>query len=353
MHRLIVTAYLVAVSAAAPLAVPLAAHALPAPLSVDELRARSLSTVLEFERALDDGNGFRAYLVSYMSSGLRIFAMVAVPLADRPESGFPVIVANHGFHPDPPRYGITADGVNSRPGDYYRAIPELYARHGFMVVMPDYRGHNDSEGLEYTDGFLASGYYTEDVLALLSGLADLDEADTGNVFMWGHSLGGEVTLRALLATDAVTGATLWSQVGGEIWDQAYYYERYQDRLSDDGMDVAKRRIDQLFEDIAELDDPYDWRTREPLRYLQHLLTPVAIHHATGDAGAPYYWSERLAKELYLLDRPYRFFSYDTVDHFFRGEALEQAVERDVRFFRALMGTADADPESGMTSQSQP
>ena len=74
--------------------------------------------------------------------------MVAVPQTDRPPSGFPVLIANHGTHPDPPRYGYTGDGVDSRPGDYYRPIPELFTAQGFLVVMPDYRGHNDSEGLE-------------------------------------------------------------------------------------------------------------------------------------------------------------------------------------------------------------
>ena len=43
--------------------------------------------------------------------------------------------------------------------------------------MPDYRGHNISEGIDFTTGFLATNYYTVDVLALLSALAGLDDAD--------------------------------------------------------------------------------------------------------------------------------------------------------------------------------
>jgi len=163
--------------------------------------------------------------------------------------------------------------VDLRPGDYYRPVPELYTRAGFIVVMPDYRGHNTSEGREYARGLLASAYYTEDVLALLSALPGVAHADVDNVFMWGHSLGGEVTLRALLATDRVRGASLWSTVGGEIWDQAYYYSRYKDREAADGADVEKPAVERLKQDIAGLGRPYDWAAREPLRHLQFLRTP--------------------------------------------------------------------------------
>ncbi len=330
---------------------PAAATALPAPLSIDALREADFSARLRFERELDGGPGFTAYLVSYRSSGLTVFAMVAVPVAERPDAGFPVIVANHGFHPEPPRYGFTADGVDARPGDYYRPIPELYAQHGFLVIMPDYRGHNASEGVEYTDGFLATGYYSEDVLALLSGLADIEEADTRSVFLWGHSLGAEVSLRALLATDRVRGAALWSGVGGDIWDQAYYYQRYEDRLAYDGSDTDNPRIEELRQDMTALDEPYDWTTREPLRYLNYLQTPIVIHHAIADTGAPYHWSERLAKELYLLGHPYRFHSYSGPDHFFQGETLTEAVERDVAYFRSLIRAADPEAQPALNSQS--
>ncbi len=330
---------------------PAAATALPAPLSIDALRETDFSASLQFERELDGGPGYTAYLVSYPSSGLTVFSMVAVPMGERPAAGFPVIVANHGFHPDPPRYGFTADGVDSRPGDYYRPIPELYAQHGFLVIMPDYRGHNASEGVEYTDGFLATGYYSEDVLALLSGLADIKEADTGNVFMWGHSLGAEVSLRALLATDRVGGAALWSGVGGEIWDQAYYYQRYDDRFAYDGSDLENSRIEELRRDMAALDEPYDWTTREPLRYLNYLRASIVIHHAVGDTGAPYHWSERLAKELYLLGHPYRFHSYPGPDHFFKDETLTEAIERDVEYFRSLIRPADLEAQPELNSQS--
>ncbi len=308
----------------------------PAPKSIDALRAMQFETRLTVARRLEDGPNFSAHLVAYESAGLAVHALVAVPFTDRPDRGYPVLVANHGHHPDPPQYGISADGRNARPGDYYRSIPALYAGHGFMVVMPDYRGHNDSEGAEFTDGMLESAYYTEDVVALLAGLGNVADADLDNVFMWGHSMGGEVTLRALLVTTRVRGASLWSSVGGDIWDQAYYYSRYEDPYAPDGSGITKHVIDELREDIARFEPAFDTDGVEPLLHLEHLRTPLIIHHAAGDRGAAYKWSQRLARELHVRSLPYEFYSYPGTAHFFDEATRAQAVARDVAFFRSLM-----------------
>ena len=308
----------------------------PPPLSIEELRAQTLDTRLEFVRSVEGGASFDAHLVSYVSSGLKVHALIAMPRGDKPPGGFPILVANHGHHPDPPRYGITANDVDWRPGDYYRAIPELYASMGFLVVMPDYRGHSDSEGLEYTDGMLESAYCTADVLALVAALDDIADADLRNVFMWGHSMGGEVTLRALLATDVVKGASLWSSVGGDIWDQAFYYSRYEDPLAADGAEHPKDVVDKLHKDIAALDGFFAWEGSEPLQHLDHLKTPIIIHHAIGDRGAAYKWSARLAKELYLRSHRYEFHTYAGDDHLFKGADIVEAARRDEAFFRSLM-----------------
>jgi dipeptidyl aminopeptidase/acylaminoacyl peptidase len=307
-----------------------------APLSIAELRTARFSTSLRSVRALPDGPGFTAQLLAYSSGPLTVYAFVATPVSRSPTSGYPILVANHGTHPDPPRYGFTAEGVDARPGDYYRSIPELYAKAGFLVVMPDYRGHNSSEGADDARGGLASAYFTQDVLALLAGVSDLPQGDARNIFMWGHSLGGDVTLRALLATDRVRGASLWSTVGGDIWERAYYYSRYRRREADDESGVAKASVAELQQQIARLGGPYDWEAREPGRHLPHLRTPVILHHAIGDTSAKYDWSERLAGALYVAGVPYVFHTYRGTDHFFQGEARQAAVARDVAFFTSLM-----------------
>jgi dipeptidyl aminopeptidase/acylaminoacyl peptidase len=253
-----------------------------------------------------------------------------------PKAGFPVLVANHGTHPDPPKYGFTADGRDERPGDYYRSVPGLYTSRGFLVVMPDYRGHNASEGVEYARGFLASCYFAEDVLALVGALDSLPQADHRNVFMWGHSLGGEVTLKALLATNRIRAASLWSTVGGDIWQQSYYYSTRGDDQANDDSERSKAPVDDLKREVAALGGSWDWRDADATRHLGRLGTPVILHHARGDASVPFGWSRELAGQLYLLGKPYVMYAYDSSAHYLEAADRELAADRDAAFFGARM-----------------
>jgi len=307
--------------------------------SIEGLRAAKHTATLTFERSLENGPNFSAYLVSYRSSGLKVYAMVAVPNTPKPKAGYPVLVANHGIEPTPENYGITADGIDSRPGDYYRDVPDIYAREGFLVVMPDYRGHNISEGLSFTTGFLATNYYTQDVLALLSALPGLDDADLEKLFMWGHSLGGEIALRTLLVDGSIRGASLWSPVGGSLWEQAYHYPWYDSTDDNGSHDRPKARMEELRRDIDKLGFPYDPSSSEPGQFLHILDTPILVHHAKDDGEVPYIWSELLATKLEFENKAYTFYSYESDQHFFEDELQAIAVARDIRFFRTLINQA--------------
>lgn len=304
--------------------------------TIPVLRSTAGHTHLDRERTLPDGASYRAYLVTYRVAGLKLHAMVAVPKSPRPPAGYPVLVAGHGTHPKPPRYGFTADGVDSRPGDYYRPVPELYAAAGFLVVMPDYRGHNVSEGAEYAGGMLSAAYYAEDVLALVLGLDQLPEADARNVFLWGHSLGAEVCLRVLLATDRIRAASLWSTIGSDPWERAFGHaaSASQGPVGDEA--PALPAMQALEAELASLPVPYDADGNDPLRFLGELSTPVILHHAIGDPEVPLASSMRLASQLTRWHKPYVFHRYSAADHFLQSPDRELAVGRDVAFFRARM-----------------
>lgn len=328
-----------------------------APKSIAQLRAMQFEPSLKTLAELTPEADFNAFLVGYRVSGLQLHALLALPKHSAPPRGFPVVVANHGFHPNPERYGISANGKDSRPGDYYRSIPGMFAKAGFAVLMPDYRGHNISEGLEYTrNSFIASGHYTEDVLALLANLGSLKSLDVDSLFMWGHSMGGEVTLRALLATPRVKAASLWSTVGGDIWEQAYFYSQRQGPSGVDGNAVAKPAMDQLKKDLAKIESVDAWRQRDPMTNLGHLSAPLIIHHAVGDSSTDVHWSLRLAGELYRLEKSYQLHIYPGSMHFFEGEQRLQAAQRDIEFFQAHMRQPPVsqlfNPEPDVCDQSQ-
>jgi len=89
-----------------------------------------------------------------------------------PEAGWPVIIFNHGFHPEPfyewptqhRRHLMTAREI------IIVEIPQALARQGFLVVAPDYRGHNDSDGAKFTLQEGSPHWYARDVLGVIAAL---------------------------------------------------------------------------------------------------------------------------------------------------------------------------------------
>lgn len=302
------------------------AQAKPPPKSINQLRAPTPPPTLVRERALEGGDEFSAYLVSYNSAGLKVNALIAVPRSEPPKGGFPVVVASHGTHPNPARYGFSEAGVDSRPGDYYRPVPALFTARGFIVVMPDFRGHNTSEGAEYVGGFLSPAYYAEDVVALLSAIPQITNADARNVFLWGHSMGGEVTLRALLAVPSIRAASLWSTAFGDIWERAAYYEK---RGNPGAVTKLRADIDALGAVFDPKSITIDGRPKD-------LRVPINIHHAIEDQATLMAWAEALAENLSASGATVNFYRYPGDDHFFDGEVRDRAADRDADLFRSAI-----------------
>jgi cephalosporin-C deacetylase-like acetyl esterase len=91
---------------------------------------------ITIEETLEAGDNYDRYLASYLSEGNKIFALLTVPQGEKPESGWPVIIFNHGYIP-PAQYRTT---------ERYIAYVDGFARNGYIVFRSDYRGHGSSEG---------------------------------------------------------------------------------------------------------------------------------------------------------------------------------------------------------------
>jgi pimeloyl-ACP methyl ester carboxylesterase len=226
-------------------------------------------------------------LITYRNDGLRLSALMVKPTrAARP---LPVLIANHGFHPDPPHYGFVGPQRNERPGKYYGGIPTAFARRGFAVIMADYRGHNTSEGHEFTRLSNAPDLYATDVLALLKILPIIEGLLTDCVFVWGHSMGAHVSLRTILAHESIRAVSLWS-LASPVKDWS-----------------------------AILD-----HTRQ--------LPPIAIRHSIKDSVAPVTNSRHLEAHLRRRGLSHETTFADSALHFFEGELFERVIEADSRFF---------------------
>ena len=305
------------------------------PLSIAGLQQRTFQSKLTFEKSLVGTEKYKADLWSYISDSLKIYALINTPKSTKPAKGFPILIFGHGFHPEPKKYGVSnTTGKDWRPGDYYRGIPEAYAEKGYLAITPDYRGHNRSEGFEYTKtSYLASTYYAIDVLHLIAALSDLKDVNVEKVYFIGHSMGGDVGLKTLLVTEKIKAASLWAPVAATTYEQALYYGKFYDE-NGERTDIQKMTdyLSKLDTVIENLDFEYDIDSGDPIHFIKDLKIPLIIHHARGETSVPYIWSESLAAKLYKYQKLFEFYAYDGNNHLFQGANREKAVERDIAFF---------------------
>jgi uncharacterized protein len=257
-----------------------------------EIEARFIS--MERNRLASPLKGLSAQVGKFSVDGLIQYALLLQPENGMPESGWPVIIFNHGFHPEPSMSGRrTIDGISDRPGDYYRQIPQILARQGFLIVAPDYRGHNDSIGTEFTLQENSSNWYVRDVLGMLTSLQGNSHANMEHLFMLGHSMGAEVTLLAAAALGGrLKGASIWSA------------------------HVPAVNASQL----------------------EQIYSPINIHHAKDDPTTVFEGSVAIASQLDQLGNTSKLYSYLSANHLFTGDNLQLAITRDIEFFRHIMLT---------------
>ena len=119
------------------------------------------------EETLEPGANYFRYYASYLSEGLKIYALLTVPYGEPPEGGWPAIVFNHGYIP-PDVYRTT---------ERYIAYVDSLARTGYIVFRIDYRGHDRSEGRP--SGAYGDPGYTVDVLNAVAALKQLPAGRPG------------------------------------------------------------------------------------------------------------------------------------------------------------------------------
>ena len=229
-------------------------------LTIEALRARSYNSDISIESTLDnpcvdadtvtslpaEKARYTSYMSAYDSDGLRVYARLNIPAGPAPAAGFPTIVFAHGWvgADAAPSYTLGCD-----PQSMYAENTDAYARAGYAVVIPGYRGHATvngvaAEGIEflhaYDNGsYLSPIFYATDVMNLIAGL-DKGIASpsrdrtikfaTSDLKLAAHSQGGDVALTVLAATGEgakngleFTSASIWS---GSIPDRFMQVRTY-------------------------------------------------------------------------------------------------------------------------------
>lgn len=264
------------------------------PLSIDTLRSRAYEgSDFVIEEVLEPGINYNRYIASYQSDGLKIYALLTVPQGEKPPTGWPVVIFNHGYIP-PTEYRTT---------ERYVAYVDAFARNGYIVVKSDYRGHGSSEG--EPEGAYGSPAYVIDVLNAVASARRYPDADPQRIGMWGHSMGGYITLRAMVTDPGIKAGVIWAGV------VVSYDEMFVSWFGRRGSSWR----DELIEDYGTpQENPAFWRSLSANNYLNEISGPIQIHHGTGDTTVPYRYSEILYEELQAAGRSTELFLYPNDDH---------------------------------------
>jgi uncharacterized protein len=301
----------------------------PHPMNILAARGRSYpGSVITIEETLEPGVNYYRYMAYYESDGLRIYGLLTKPFGKKPAAGWPAIVFNHGYIP-PDVYRTT---------ERYIAYVDNLARHGYIVFKIDYRGHDRSEG-EATGAYGNPGYAV-DVLNAVSALQAFPEADAQRIGMWGHSMGGFLTLRAMVISKEIKAGVIWAGVVGSYPDLICCWRRATPGVPTPTPNANFRsgwRTEWQNLYGTPEDNPEFWRGISANSYLKDLSGPIQLHHGTGDAEVPIKFSQDLYQQILSAGKTAEYYEYKGDNHNLSG-FFTLAMTRTLEFFdRYLKG----------------
>jgi uncharacterized protein len=271
------------------------------------------------EKTLEPGSTYSRYIASYLSDGFKINGLLTIPKGAKPPAGWPVIIFNHGYIP-PAQYRTT---------ERYVAYQDGFARNGYITFKPDYRGHGSSEG--EPSGAYGSPDYAVDVLNALASLKRYPDADPDRMGMWGHSMGGSLTLRSMVISPDIRAGVIWAGVVAPYSDLLSRWRR-PNRPTPNVPSSARRWRDDFVATYGSPEtNPAFWDSISPNAYLDDVSGPIQIHHGTSDTSVPIEFSETLYRQLEEAKKPVELYTYKGDDHNL-SKSFATAMKRSVEFF---------------------
>jgi dipeptidyl aminopeptidase/acylaminoacyl peptidase len=271
------------------------------------------------EQTLEPGANYQRYYASYQSQGLTIYALLTVPNGDPPAGGWPAIVFNHGYIP-PDQYRTT---------ERYVAYVDQIARHGYIVFRIDYRGHDRSQGV--ARGAYGDPGYTVDVLNAVAAIQRFPQADPQRIGMWGHSMGGFLTLRAMVISPAIKAGVIWAGVVASYPDLLTRWHRGGPTPTPGATGGRGWRSGWIDTYGSLEDNPDYWNSISANTYLKDLSGPLQLHHGTADEEVPLEFSQTLYQQLLQAGKTAEFYTYPGDNHNLSND-FSLAMRRTLEFF---------------------
>ncbi len=266
-------------------------------------RPRRTRTVLENE-------AYTEHEVLYRSGDVRVSGVLLVPKGPGP---FPAVVLNHGYI-EPSIY-VSGQGLSREQTHLARA--------GFVVLHTDYRGHAASDPASDLDRETRLGY-TRDAINAVHALREEPSVDPDRIAMLGRSMGGGVTMNALVAQPGlVKAAVIYASVSSD----------YLDNLRRWTLPERPESAQQLFRRFGSpRQRPGFYEGLSARTYFDRITEPVLAHHGTLDESCPLPWARTTQRLMTQAGVDSTLQLYEGEQHAFGPRWLD-SMRLTVRFLR--------------------
>jgi dipeptidyl aminopeptidase/acylaminoacyl peptidase len=259
-------------------------------------------------------DGYTRYDVTYRSDDLTVSGVLIRPKGKGP---FPGIVLNHGYI-EPSIY-VTGQGL-AREQD-------ALARAGYVVLHTDYRGHAAGDPVPQLDREVRLGY-TRDAINAVAALQKLPYVDASRMAMLGRSMGGGVTMNALVTQPGlVDAAVIYASVSS----------RYLDNLNHFTRESRPEAVTAVFDQFGTpAEQPRFYRELSPRTYFDRITEPVLAHHGTADGTCPPQWARTTQRLMREAGVDSRLSWWQGEDHAFYAR-WQDSMDQTLRFLRRELG----------------
>ena len=223
---------------------------------------------------------------------------------------FPIIVMFRGY----------IDQTKYKTGDGTRNAADFFAKNALITIAPDFLGFAGSDK-EVGNIFEARFQTYTTSLSLIKSLDQIVEWNNKDIFLWGHSNGGQIALTILEILGERLPTTLWAPVSKPFPYSVLFFT-----------DASDDRGKLIRYELSEFEKKYEVELYSLTNYLEKINSPLQIHQGESDDAVPKKWSDELSEKLKTLNKNFKYYLYPDTDHNMF-PVWNDVVSRDLEFFK--------------------